>query len=181
MKNWRFVGIDDSFDDRRCCLVGCVTSGPYVEGFMYAEVSIDGLDSTEKIVKMVTKSKFKEQLKCIFLSGITFGGFNVADIQKINETTGIPVIVVLRKMPNMNEFFSAVENLADHEIRKEIIKKAGEITKINEIFVQLAGIKIDEARELLKAATFKGKIPEALRIAHLIATAIIHGESRGRV
>ncbi len=181
MKNWRFAGIDDSFNEKKCCLVACVTSGNYIEGFMYTEVSVDGLDSTEKIVRMIKRSKFREQLKCIFLSGITFGGFNVADIKKIYEETNIPVVVVMRRKPNLHEFLKAVENLDEADKRKKIISRAGKIRRAEDIYVQLAGLELEEAREFIKISTVKGKIPEALRIAHLVASAIIHGESRGRV
>ncbi len=180
MKNWRFAGIDDSFDATKCCLFGCVTCGGYVEGFMYEEITVDGLDATEKIVRMIARSKFKNQLRCIFLSGITFGGFNVADIEEINERTGIPVVVVMRKMPDMAEFYAAMRNVSEYERRREIAMRAGEVFEVGNVYIQIAGVELDEARNLLKAATIKGNIPEALRIAHLAASAVIHGESRGK-
>ncbi len=180
MKNWRFAGIDDSFSDDKCCLFGCVTCGGYVEGFMYEEIAVDGLDSTEKIVKMLLRSKFREQLKCVFLGGITFGGFNVADIREIYEKTGIPVIVIMRKMPNMEEFFRAMNNLPNAEKRKSIAMRAGKVYRIASLFVQLAGINVDEAEKYIEIATVKGNIPEPLRIAHLAASAVIHGESKGK-
>ena len=181
MKIWRFAGIDDSFNGNKCYIVGCVTANFYVEGFMCSEIKIDGLDSTDKIISMIRRSKFREQIKCIFLNGITFGGFNVADIQRIYKETGIPVIVVLRRRPNMEEFLRVAEKLHDSEKRIRIIKRAGEIFEVNGLFVQLAGIELDNAKRYLKAATFKGKIPEALRIAHLAASAFVHGESKGKV
>ncbi len=180
MKNWRFAGIDDSFNEDKCCLVGCVTCGSYVEGFMYEEISVDGLDSTDKIIRMLNRSKFKVQLKCVFLGGITFGGFNIVDIKEVYEKTKIPVIVVIRKIPNLEEFFKAMENLKDSEKRKEIARNAGKIFKLGQVYVQLAGINIDKARRFLEMAIIKGNIPEPLRIAHLAASAIIHGESRGK-
>ena len=70
MKKWRFVGFDDSFKKNFGCIVGCVTAGTLVEGFMYAEIEVDGLDVTDKIVTLIKRSKFKEQIRCIFLSGI---------------------------------------------------------------------------------------------------------------
>ena len=38
----------------------------------------------------------------------------------------------------------------------------------------------EELAEMLRASTVQGALPEALRVAHLIATAIVRGESRGR-
>jgi len=180
MKKWRFLGIDDSFDKTKCCVVGCVTCEGYVEGFMYAEIEIDGLDATEKIVGMLKKSKFGKQIKCIFLPGITLGGFNLVDIQKVYEETETPVVVVMRRKPDMEEFDSAMRNLENYSIRKRIAERAGEIRKAGKLYIQTAGLSFDEARELVGAATLRGNMPEPVRIAHLVASAIIHGESRGK-
>ena len=180
MKEWRFVGFDDSFKGDRCYMVGCITASTYVEGFMVDSIEVDGMDATHKIVSMVRRSKFREQLKCIFLSGLTFGGFNIADINEINRRTGIPVVVVMRKMPNFQDIERALMNVENYEERIRTIQKAGEIHSLNELFVQLAGCNEDEARLFLKASTLKGKMPEPLRIAHMVASAIVHGESRGR-
>ncbi|MEM0351310.1 MAG: DUF99 family protein [Archaeoglobaceae archaeon] len=179
MKKWRIAGIDDSFKDDFCCLVCCVMSGRDVEGFMYEEISVDGLDSTEKIVRMLRKSKFYRQLKVVFLNGITFGGFNLVDIEELNEKTGIPVVVVMNRMPNMSEFENALKNFDDYERRLEIVRKAGEIKEAGNLYIQLRGLSYDEALSLIKMNTFKGKTPETLRLAHLVASAIVHGESKG--
>ncbi len=180
MKKWRFLGIDDSFNEKKCCLVGCVTCDGYVECFMYAEIEVDGLDATEKVIKMIKRSKFKDQIRCIFLPGLTFGGFNIVDIQRVCNDIGIPVIVVMRRKPNMAEFMSAIENLNDADVRKNIIERAGEIYKVKSMYIQIAGVSFEEGEKYLKAATIKGNMPEAVRIAHLVASAIIHGESRGK-
>lgn len=181
MKLWRFLGFDDSFKDGRACIVGCITCGKYVEGFMFSEIEVDGLDATEKIVRMVKRSKFYRQIKCILLPGITFAGFNLVDIQRVWEDTKVPVLVVMRREPKKEEFVSAASKLKDYKKRIEIIEKAGEIKKVVDLYVQTAGTDLKKAEEFLKACTFKGKIPEPLRIAHLVASAIIHGESKGKV
>lgn len=180
MKEWRFVGFDDSFRGNFGCIVGCVTAGTLVEGFMYAEIEVDGLDVTDKIVTLIRKSKFRNQLKCIFLSGITFGGFNIADINRIWTETSIPVIVVTRKKPNFDEIFNALRNVSDTELRIEIIKRAGRLFKVDNVFIQLAGCDLKDAKIFVNASKLKGNLPECLRIAHLVASAIIHGESRGK-
>ncbi len=180
-KKVRVVGFDDSFKGDVCYLVGCVTESSYVEGFMVERISVDGMDATEKILKMLSKSKFREQIKCVFLSGITFGGFNVVDIEEIHRRTNVPVIVVMRKMPDMVKIERALKNVSMPERRLEIFRKAGEVKKVGSLFVQLKGCDVEFAESVIKATTTKGNVPEALRIAHLVASAIIHGESRGKV
>ncbi len=181
MKLWRFAGFDDSFSGSRGCIFGCVMSGSYVEGFMFSEIEVDGLDATEKIIGMLRRSKFAKQLKCVFLPGITFGGFNVADIREIWERTGIPVVVVMRKRPNISEFRRAASLLPNGEERLRIIKRAGDVYRAASLYVQLAGIDLEVAEEYIKMCRVKGSIPEPLRLAHLAASAVVHGESRGKV
>jgi len=180
MKKWRFVGFDDSFQKDVGCIIGCVTAGTLIEGFMHSEITIDGLDVTEKIITLIRKSKFREQLRCVFLNGITFGGFNVADIQQIFERTKVPVVVVMRKKPNFDEIFQALRNVSNPEIREDIIKRAGEVFKIDNLFVQIAGCKLEDAKTFIESSRLRGNLPECLRVAHLVASAVIHGESRGK-
>ncbi|MDI9645675.1 MAG: DUF99 family protein [Archaeoglobales archaeon] len=180
VKKWRFVGFDDSFKGSKACIFGCVTCDNQVEGFMYEEIEVDGFDVTEKIVSLVLKSKFRNQLKCIFLAGLTFAGFNVADIVEIYNRTSIPVVVIMRREPKIEEFISAARKLEKGEERLKIIERAGKVEKIGTLYVQLAGINLKMAEEYIELSKLKGKVPEALRIAHLAASAVIHGESKGK-
>lgn len=181
MKQLRFLGFDDSFSGERGVLVGVVTAGNcYVEGVMVDDLPVDGLDATERIIRMVNKSKFREQIRCIFLSGITYGGFNLADVSEISETLTIPVVVVMRKAPDFESIERALRNLENYAERMEILRNAGEVHEVGDVFVQFSGCTLSEAESFLKASVLKGNIPECLRIAHMIASAIIHGENRGR-
>lgn len=182
MKKFRFLGIDDSFKEYRAYIAGAVVEGnSYLEGVLVDSIDVDGLDATDKIIRMVKRSKFREQIHCIFLSGITFGGFNVADIEEISERLQTPVVVVTRKKPDFKAIMDALRNVSHSELRKRIIEKAGDVHQHREIFFQFKGCSYDSAVEFITSSTLKGNIPECLRIAHMIASAIVHGESRGRV
>ena len=180
MKVWRFVGFDDCFDREKAYLVGCVTAGTYVEGFLIEGIDVDGLDVTEKMIRAIGRSKFGIQLKCIFLDGVTFAGFNVVDVEELHDATGVPVIVFMRRYPKFEDIERALRNLPDYERRWELIKKAGKIYEVEGSLVQLRGCDVETARLYLRASRLKGKVPEPLRIAHLVASALIHGESRKR-
>ena len=88
-----------------------------------------------------------------------------------------PVIVVFRKMPKMEKIFKALERFADKDLRKELIKKAGRIYKAEHIFFQCAGIEASEAKALIKKFSIHSNLPEPVRMAHLIASAITLGRS----
>ena len=102
----RILGIDDSpfsFRDDSVLLVGCIfRGGKWLDGVLSTRVEVDGLDATEKIIDMVKNCKFKD-LRVIMLDGLGFGGFNLVDIKKIFRETKLPVIVIIRQMPDFRE------------------------------------------------------------------------------
>jgi len=181
MKEWRFIGFDDGFKDFKdleAVLIGCVTAGTRVEGFLFSKITVDGTDVTSKICSMVLNSKFKEQLKCIFLSGITFAGFNTADIIKIFDETSIPAVVVMKKSPDIESIQNALKKLDNGERKIEVIRKAGPIYKILNFNVQIAGCSISNVETFIKSSTLRGPLPEPLRVAHLVASSLVYGESK---
>jgi hypothetical protein len=149
------------------------------------DIIVDGLDATERIVKLINSSRHKEQLKVVMLDGITFGGFNLVDIKKLNKETDLPVIVVNRKLPDLKSVKKALMNFEDFEKRWKIVKNAGKIKTCNlrkgeKLFYQNVGIEDEEAEEIIQLSCTVAFYPEPLRVAHLIATGIVKGESYGR-
>jgi endonuclease V-like protein UPF0215 family len=49
------------------------------------------------------------------------------------------------------------------------------------LYVAHAGIEAEDATRLLLGTLGKSRLPEALRVAHLVGRAVVMGESRGRV
>ncbi len=192
----RTIGIDDgSFDPHTeggTCLVGVVArGGKWIDGVLVDDVEIDGKDSTSTIINMVKNTRHNDQIRVILTSGITFAGFNVIDIDKIFEETGLPVIVVTREEPDMDSVKDAIKSLPDWEERWRILNSAGDIIPVlrddesgvrkTTVYIQVRGIEVDDAKELVRLTSTRSSIPEPLRMAHLIATAISRGESVGRV
>ncbi len=181
----RFVGFDDGFTSLKessAHLVGCVTAGCRVEGFMYTGIEVDGLDVSEKIVELILSSKFRNQISCIFLYGITFAGMNVADIEKIARETGRAVVSVVKRKSSIERLVTPAKKASkkpgDFERRMEILRRAGEPLRLNNVYVHFSGCSAEDARMYLKLSTCIGKIPECLRIAHLVASALAYGESK---
>ncbi len=85
----RVLGFDDGhFDhsDDETCLVGVLMrGGEWMEGVMVDDVVVDGENVTSRIVEMIERSKHREQVRVVMTSGITFGGFNVLDIDRFYE------------------------------------------------------------------------------------------------
>lgn len=184
----RILGVDDSaLIGKKIMIVGTVfRGGDWLDGVLRSEITRDGNDATELIGQMVKKSKHYRQLRIIMLDGVTYGGFNVVDIIKLNKETGLPVIVVMRSYPDFEKIRAALKHFSDGEERFKLIEKSGRIEKLvtkevnNPIYIQTAGIGIKTAKKIVKLTSTRSNIPEPLRVAHLIATGIIFGESRGK-
>ena len=183
-KEIRVIGIDDSpfnkFKDKNILVVGVVMrGGSWIDGILSTKVAVDGDDATKKLIEMINKCKFKPQLQCIFLDGIAVGGFNVIDVQELSKKTKLPVVVVIRRRPNIKNIKKTLIKI-NKKNKIKLIEKAGNIIQVDDIFVQLTGIDLEEARKILKVVCTRSLIPEPLRLAHLIAQGVVFGESKGR-
>ncbi len=187
-KQIRILGIDDSpfkFDDKKAVVVGAVVRVPnYLEGVMKAEVTVDGTDSTRMLTEMVSKSRYRDQIKVVMLDGIALAGFNVVDLEELHASLGLPVLTVTRDRPDMEKMKTAlIKHFDDWRERYALITKLElrEIpTQHNPLFGCGLGLEWREFVGLVGLTTVRGVVPEPLRMAHLISTAIVGGESYGR-
>ncbi len=168
-------------------LVGAVfRGGRWLDGVMVTSVGKDGADATERLVEMVARSRHLDQLRVLMTDGVTFAGFNVLDAKEVFNETGLPVISISREAPNMPDIRKAISHLPGWRERWRIIKAAGRIypvkTKGNEapIYMQPVGMSREDAEKVVRLSSTRSLVPEPLRAAHLIATAIVRGESYGR-
>ena len=183
-KEIRVVGIDDApfdkFNDSKVLVVGVVMRGGlWIDGILSTKVNVDGDDSTRKIAEMINKCKFKPQLQCIFLDGIAVAGFNVIDVKELNKKAKLPVIIIIRRKPDIENIKKTLIKIKKQQ-KIKLIEKAGNVIQINDIFVQLTGIDLEQANKILKIVCTRSLIPEPIRLAHLIASGVTVGESRGR-
>jgi len=182
----RILGVDDSpfpaHTKDEVMLVGTVfRAGNWLDGVLSTFVDGDGMDSTQKISEMVLNSRNMGQLGVIMLDGITFAGFNIVNIRELYEATGIPVIVIMRKFPNFEGIKKALKRFPDYKNRWSNVLGAGEVHKVDDesIYIQIQGIKLEDALEIVKLSTTRSAIPEPIRVAHIIAAGIVTGESHG--
>jgi len=179
----RVLGVDDGVFTPHVKglvpVVGVVFRGGYwLDGVMHTKVEVDGFDATEKIASMIINSPHYKQLRVIMLNGITFAGFNVVNIKELNKEVKLPVIAVTREKPNFTEICEALKNLPESEERWKIIKSAGKMFEVStrseneKVYMQTSGILEEDARKILQLTSTRSSVPEALRVAHLIASGI---------
>jgi endonuclease V-like protein UPF0215 family len=182
----RIIGWDDApftFKDKYTLLVGVVCRGGIqIDGVLTTKIHVDGNDATGKIAKAINRSSHKEQLRVIMLDGITFGGFNIVDINKLYKKTGLPVIVVIRDKPNMKAIKKSLSKFHDSEERWKLIEKAGDVQKFEvknkvlmgrkTIYYQRCGINEYMSEKIINLTSVNSVVPEPVRAAHLICTGL---------
>ena len=180
----RVLGVDDGpfipHTKGQVPVIGVVFRGGYwLDGVMHTKIAVDGFDATEKIVSMVISSPHHKQLRVIMLNGITFAGFNIVDVKALNAATQLPVITVTREKPDFADIRKALQNLTRSEERWEAILNAGEPVEVftrsakAKVYMQTAGVSKEDAQKILRLTSTRSNIPEALRVAHLIASGIV--------
>ncbi len=185
----RILGVDDGVFQPHTRgmvdVVGVVFRGGYwLDGVMRTEVEIDGMDATEKIVSMIMNSPHYDQLRVVVLNGVTLAGFNVVDLKELFDKTGLPVIAVTREKPDLEEIRKALENLPESGRRWEAMENAGRLIEVQTrsaeepLYVQVAGISEEDAKRVLKKTSTRSNIPEALRVAHIIASGLTRSEEK---
>lgn len=191
-KELRVVGIEDApfdkFDplQKYVRVVGALfRGGDFMDGLLSCHVEKDGEDATIELIEMINECKFKPQIQAIFLKGIAVAGFNIINPPALYKETKIPVIIVIRDYPNYKKIYAALDGIGMQK-KKDVIKKMPRPVKVKlagdkgDIYVQHVGIDLEKTKELLRITCTHSNVPEAIRVAHLIASGISDGQSRGR-
>lgn len=181
----RAIGFDDGPFDRdpritRVPVAGVVCAGTRFEGMVWGHVRKDGFDATVVLERMLARSKFLPQIHLVLLDGIALGGFNVVDLPALAEALGVPCIAVMRKPPDLRAVERAIRRLPRAEARLARLRRAGPVHHRPPIAWQVAGADPEVAHAVLVRLTDTGHVPEPLRLAHLVAAAVVTGESGRR-
>ncbi|AKT41998.1 DUF99 family protein [Chondromyces crocatus] len=179
------IGVDDapfSRDHRGdVAIVGTVFAGSRLEGVLSARVRRDGRNATQAIAAMISSSRFATHAQLVMLQGIALAGFNVVDLQGLHAALALPVLVVARRAPDLEAIREALLTRVPGGARKwTLIEQAGPMEPTAGVFVQRAGLSLTDAEHVVKRLAVHGKLPEPLRMAHLIAGGVTLGESTRR-
>jgi uncharacterized protein len=179
------IGFDDAPFEREhrgdVLVVGTVFAGLRLDGIVSGRIRKDGANSTPVLATLSRGSRFGAHLHAILLQGIALGGFNVVDLAQLHAETRLPVLVVARRKPDLAAIRRALlDRVPGGKGKWALIERAGPMEAVNGVWVQRAGLTLDEAALLLAGTITQGNLPEPLRAAHLIAGGLTRGASRGR-
>jgi uncharacterized protein len=180
----RAIGFDDApfVRGRRGAvgLAGVVCAGTRFEGLVWGEVRQDGWNATDEIVRLLVGGKFLPQLHLVLTDGISFGGFNVVDLEALASALGRPCVAVMRRPPDLAAVERAIHRLPRPGRRLDLVRRAGAVHRVGMFTFQVRGADPEATGRALARVTDRGAVPEPLRLAHLIGAAVRGGESGHR-
>jgi len=154
----------------------CLTKlrGPVIRDVRLACITVDGLDATEALLNCLDSW----EVDALILGGATFAGFNVVDVQLVNNETGTPVIVFSGDRPDMDATRDALrKHFPDWRERWSRYMALGEINSLTireypPVYYEKVGCSRVFAEEVLREQALSCRTPECVRVADLIAKGI---------
>jgi len=163
-------------------VVGVVMEGAdRIESIALGEFPVDGEGATDYLALWISGLRARPTLQAVILGGITLAGLGIVDVTRLAERLALPILVVTRRNPARSELAAALEaaGLADRLPLLDRIPRAFGLG--DGLYLSHAGSSRLEAERLVLGALAKSRLPEPLRVAHLVGQAIVLGETRGRV
>jgi len=175
------IGIDDATfelksNSKRTQLIGVICQGIRMVNVSRIEIQIDGDNATEKLVELVKQNE--KHIQFIVTHTITFGGFNFINLDIIYSELRKPIIAVNDRKVDLDSVKKALMNKFPNTYKQKIqniidagnlyhfkIETAGGLSKI---YYHSKGIEINKVELLLQKICLDSKLPECLRLAHLI-------------
>jgi len=184
----RTVGVDDGgFQSHwssigrkgKAVLAAVLLSNYWIDDIRIGEITVDGLDATDILAKLLASWKFD----AVLLSGVSFAGFNLIDAETIHKTFRKPVVIVSGDKPDNIAVKKALQkHFTDWEARWKIVKKLGRIysvaPKVAEppLYFEAVGLSAKSARLMIRALAVSSRLPEPIRVARLLARGLTrHG------
>jgi len=179
-KGIRGLAIAESFsqDSKKSVLSGIVMSTDLViDGFVMGHSTVGGDDATDAILTMYKKLD-RPDVSFLLISGIVISLYNIIDLKRISEETGLPVIGVTY------EESKGIDDAIKHHFPDSYKSKLAEYSKLgsrekitlhtsHNLYIRNEGCTLLEAKQLLDKITLQGSIPEPLRIGQLLASTLL--------
>jgi len=175
------IGFDDATfelhsNKKYTQLIGVICQGTRMISVIGDEIEIDGNDATEKLINLV--NQVEKHVQYVLTHTITFGGFNLVDLNEIHEKSNKPIIALTESEPDFDSVISALKSKFPGTYQDKIKKivAAGDLYEVeietaggySKIYYHCKGINITEVNTLIKKVCIDSKLPEPIRMAHLI-------------
>jgi endonuclease V-like protein UPF0215 family len=185
-KGIRALGISESFRkgiSELSILAGVVMRADMIiDGFTFSEVTVGGMDATQKIVE-IYEALDRKDINILLLNGCVISWYNVVDLNCVVDEIGLPLICVTYGDSKGLEAFFKENFPEDWQWRTEVYRRNGPRTPLtlhtgHTIYARFLNISKEETSRLLNKFTFHGAVSEPLRIARLLSRSLMRSYVR---
>ncbi len=176
----RALGVAESFrqGQKRSALAGVVMRSDFViDGVALGKTAVGGDDATSAIASLFRKFR-RNDVHLVMVSGAILSLYNIIDVDELAKRVKLPVICLTYKETagiegSIRRHFPEVA-----EPKLLAYRKLGRRTGVrlhtgHKVFVRSSGIEGEEVAQVLDAFTLQGSIPEPVRVAKLLARALL--------
>jgi len=161
-------------------LIGIVCQGVRMVSMVKKEITIDGNDATEVLIELAKRNE--KHIQYILTDTITFGGFNIIDLEEIYSRINKPILAITERKVDLQAVQKAIVKNFPKRYKEKLqnIVNAGNLYEIfvetagglSKIYFHSKGIQFSEVESLLKKICVDSKMPEPVRLAHIIGNAL---------
>lgn len=177
----RVLGLAESYRrgaEQDAVLAGVVMRSDFiVDGVILGRCKIGGMDVTNSILEMYHRLD-REDVSALMINGCIISWFNVVDLNRLYKETRLPSIcLTYYPSTGLREYF--IKHFPeDYSERIKIYEENGpRIELVNKngfkIYLRAVGVDVETALSLVNKYTIFGRVPEPLRLARLIAYAVM--------
>lgn len=180
-KGVRVLGVSESFikgKGRKSVLAGVVMrSDLVIDGFSFSTTTVGGLDATDAVLELYWKLE-RGDINFIFLNGCVISWFNIISLKKVHAETSLPLVCITYEESEglekyLTEYFGTQAQERIDRYRENGEREELELHTGKRVFARYFGLEKKEALRILNKFTLQGAIPDPLRIARLLARAIV--------
>lgn len=180
----RALGVAESFrqGQKNSVLAGLVMRSDFViDGVALGRTSVGGNDATSSIASLFRRFK-RNDVNLIMVSGAILSLYNIIDVDLLSQKTGLPVICLTYKETAGIEGSIRRHFSSGADVKLEAYRKLGRRLGVrlhtgHRVYIRTSGIDGGVALSVLDAFTLQGSIPEPVRVAKLLARAVLAGRS----
>ena len=170
----RALGVAESYREDTSTLAGVVVrANRVVDGLAYATCTVGGTDSTTAIASLF-EHLGREDIRYLLVAGIAPAWFNVVDLHRLFELTGVPVLSVSFEASDGLE--DAIRDAFEGEAASRRLDlyhaqpaRRPVVLGADTVYVRSVGLDDSEANDVVRGFTPEGGRPEPLRVARLAA------------
>ncbi|MDI6718816.1 MAG: DUF99 family protein [Methanomicrobiales archaeon] len=174
----RALGIAESFSGRERSILGGVVMRKdlRVDGMACTHVTVGGMDATDAVLRLIADLR-RRDINLLLISGCVIAWYNIIDPEEIARRTSLPVIIVTYEESEGLEG-DICRHFPGDAGRLSAYRRLGPRTPVplhtgHTVYLRVSGISAADAARLCNDFTLEGKTPEPVRLAQLLARAVL--------